>query len=496
MSSESSKLCVSLLPENFTQLEEWLPQTGAADMREIRIDRIPDVDVSRICALTPLPIIITLRTRAEGGLWDGTAAEYRNILQAAAKAGVAYVDVEFPLAETVLPELEPGNTGVVLSHHSGERSLTALRKIFDKMRSHPADVYKLIFKAKTLNDSATALELMSYAGERGVRFIIHAMGEAGQLSRIIGATRGNAWTYVAKDYQEETASGQPALHEARDFYFLHRKSPGARILGLVGSPIQQSRGWRLHNQLVNRHITEENSNGADFLYLNFPADNFEEFWLDWQEFLYGLSITIPYKEKAVKFLNDLSNEVLISGVCNTIVRSPRGWRGFNTDLLAMEQLLRPHQEIIRNSGLIIGTGATARSAIAALKRLEVNPIFVVGRNRERGKMLSQKYGIDFLEFDEIHYATASVIVQTTPVGMVPYTDQYPPGTSLFRKNRVVLDVVYNPPETRFLKIARERGCVTISGEEMFLLQAAKQFELFTEVPVSVEEMRQVWEEIH
>ncbi|NIV04248.1 shikimate dehydrogenase, partial [Candidatus Saccharibacteria bacterium] len=65
----------------------------------------------------------------------------------------------------------------------------------------------------------------------------------------------------------------------------------------------------------------------------------------------------------------------------------------------------------------------------------------------------------------------------------------------FRRERIVLDVIYNPAETRFLKIARERGCVTISGIEMFLSQAAKQFELFTGIPVSTEIIHQVWEEV-
>ena len=108
----------------------------------------------------------------------------------------------------------------------------------------------------------------------------------------------------------------------------------------------------------------------------------------------------------------------------------------------------------------------------------------------------RKYNVDFLELDEVHYASAAVIIQTTPVGMAPYTDQYPPGTSLFRKNRVVLDVIYNPAETRFLKIARERGCLTISGVNMFLLQAIKQFRLFTGVEPSVKDAQIIWENIH
>lgn len=115
----------------------------------------------------------------------------------------------------------------------------------------------------------------------------------------------------------------------------------------------------------------------------------------------------------------------ISGACNTVVRSEKGWRGYNTDLTAMETILRPHFELLRGGGLVVGTGATARSAIAALKRLEVNPIFLVGRNDKRGKLLSELYGVEYLKEGEIHYASASVIIQTTPVGMVPYTDKYP-----------------------------------------------------------------------
>ena len=110
-------------------------------------------------------------------------------------------------------------------------------------------------------------------------------------------------------------------------------------------------------------------------------------------------------------------------------------------------------------------------------------------------MLAQTFGIDYLKENEVHYASASAIIQTTPVGMVPYIDKYPLGTALFRKDRIVLDVIYNPPETRFIKIANERGCITISGEEMFLYQAAKQFEIFTGLSVPQEEIRKVWSEI-
>jgi len=497
MSSEVSKLCVSLIPENLEQLKKWLPQCAESDLVEVRIDLMNAPDFAQIRKLVDKPVIITPRTMAEGGRWPGSVSDYVKILQAACAADVDYVDVEFPLAKQVLPQLDRGKTQIVLSHHTGEKTLDALRVILEKMMTHDADVFKLILEADSLKESAVALDLMSFAAQTGIQFVIHAMGKNGQPSRLMGAARGNAWTYVAKDYDQETASGQPALHEARDFYYLHKKSSNTRTLGLVGWPIQQSKGWRFHNRLIDLKISPANGegNGSDYLYVNFPIENLDEFWANWHTHLHGLSVTIPHKEKIIRHLTEFSTEVRMSGVCNTVVATKTGWRGHNTDLLAMEQILRPHQETIKNGGLIVGTGATARSAIAALKRLEVNPIFVVGRNDDRGKMLSQKFGIDYLNFNEIHYASAVVIIQTTPVGMSPYIDKYPPGTALFRKNRVVLDVIYNPAETRFLKIAKDRGCVAISGVEMFLAQAAKQFEIFTGEPVSIAEVRRVWEEL-
>ncbi|MEZ4766064.1 MAG: type I 3-dehydroquinate dehydratase [Calditrichia bacterium] len=498
MSSNTHKLCVSLLPETAEQIDEWLPNCADSDLIEIRLDYLPEIDVAKLVKKAEKPLIITLRTRTEGGFWNGKAADYRAIIQNAANAGAAYLDVEWQLADSVLPLLKAGNSKVVLSHHTESNNPEELKEIFRSMTQHPADVYKLIFKAEDMEDNHTALMLTELATSLDKKFVIHAMGNAGRPSRLVGAVKGNEWTYLAKDYDEETASGQPALHEAHNYYHLQHKSTATKLMGLIGNPIQQSRGWRLHNQMIFNKFTQ-NKNAAepnDFLYLNFPTEDVESFWQQWQSHLHGLSVTIPYKEQIVKFLNEVSVEVRISGVCNTIVRGPKGWCGYNTDLLAIESLLKPYTEALKNGGLVIGTGATARSTIAAMKRLDVNPIFVIGRNKERGEMLMQKYGIDYLEPDEIHYASAAVIVQTTPVGMAPYTDQYPSGTSLFRKKRVVMDVVYNPPETCFLKIARERGCITISGVEMFLLQATKQFELFTGTPVTVEELRAIWENIH
>lgn len=493
MSSSANKLCISLMPTSLPQLKEWIPESQDGDLIEVRIDHLPKTNMKNLRKMTDQPLIVTLRSEDEGGFWQGDAASCQKIYQSACNAGIDYIDVELQNAEAILAGLKKKETGIVLSRHIRTNSLQKLKHTLAQMLKIPADVYKLIFTATALKDNLAALALINEAQTQEVPFVIHAMGDAGKNSRLIGAIKGNAWTYVAREFNETTASGQITIHEAEHYYNLKKKRPNTRLLGLTGSPISQSKGWRLHNQLFREKL-DPNSE-EDYLYLNYPAEDFQEFWEAWQLHLHGLSVTIPHKESVVDMLDEITTEVKISGTCNTIVRSNNGWKGYNTDLMAIEILLRRHREKIRDGGLVIGTGATARSALAALKRLEVNPIFIVGRNEERGRYLNSLYGAEYLLEDEIHYATASVIIQTTPVGMVPYTDQHPPGTSLFRKNRIVMDVIYNPLETKFLSIARERGCITINGMEMFLLQAAKQFEVFTGTPLTPEEIQNVWNTI-
>lgn len=496
MPTALNKLCLSLLPTSEKELHEWLKTPLDADILEIRTDHLPELDISALRGQISIPLITTLRSSAEGGFFAGSHQESIRSVQNAIDAGSDYVDIEFSQAEHILPKLKMNDkTKVVLSVHTAETQLVVLSSLLTAMLATAADVYKIVFHANHLNDCITAFKLIEEAQALGIKFVIHAMGDHGKNSRLIGAFMGNEWTYIAHAVDKTTAIGQLTTLEAETFYHLRQKKRHTRILGLIGSPIQQSKGWRLHNRLIANHVSSPAKNSDDYIYLNFEVSNFDEFWSVWKDRLHGLSVTLPHKETVMEQLHDFSPEVRISGVCNTMVRTSEGWYGYNTDFLALQSLLSPHKKRLENGGLVIGTGATARSAIAALKRLEISPIFMVGRNEERGNDLAKRMGVDFLMESEVHYAGVSGVVQTTPVGMMPYTDKYPIGTSHFRKGRLVLDVIYNPPVTRFLQIAEERGCEIISGLEMFLLQAARQFELFTGKTVTNDEVRKAWRKI-
>ncbi len=260
----------------------------------------------------------------------------------------------------------------------------------------------------------------------------------------------------------------------------------------MGYPTRQSKGWRLHNWLIHKKF---NGSTPNYIYLNFPTRDIAEFLQHWGRYVHGFSVTIPHKESIIPLLNKRSIGVKISGVCNTVVRCPEGWCGYNTDLYALETIIKQHKTLIEHGAVVIGTGGTARSAIAALRRLEIYPIMITGRNQEKGAYLAKLFGVDYMNYNEIIGVNASLIIQTTPVGMVPNINEVPPGVELLKRGRIVLDVIYNPAETRFLKHARAKGCITISGVEMFVLQAARQFELFTGQKISTDEVREAFERI-
>ncbi len=490
------QMCVSVMPQYATDIVPMLGRAADADMIELRVDMIPMeelelMDWEFIREHAPKkPLLVTCRSREEGGYFIGSDEERLAMYNDAMLAGVEWLDVEHAIADELLPYLPIGlPTKIVLSHHIITTGATfeELRDKLDDMTSIYADVYKLIFTADSPSDALVAMNLIEYAKSRFLNVVIHAMGELGEPSRILGSVRGNAWTYLALDGEAPTASGQITLSEAKNVYFLHEKSMQISVYGLLGYPTRQSRGKYLHNALY-KLLPNSNS----LLYLNFPTPEAKQFWSDWRESLSGLSITIPHKEAIFKLLDDISEEARLSGVCNTAIPINGRWKGFNTDVLALEDILRPHEKDLEYGVLIIGTGATTQSTIAALNRLGVKKIYVIGRNRARVGAITNKFGVKAVTESDFGMLDIGGIIQTTSVGMTPHVDEMPYGSELFRRGMIVLDVIYNPIRTKFIQTAQYEGCTTITGDEMFIRQAAHQFRLFTGVDVPIEEVRRVW----
>jgi len=494
--NQSHKICLSLLLEK-KEIPRLQPSVRkVVDIIEFRLDKVPDFPISKIQDnFSEKQIILTLRSREEGGFWKRNLEQLTRIYREAIKSGIHYIDVEFTIARKILPRLpKREKTGILLSYHTKTNSPKELNRILSEMLTIPADIYKLIFTARSLADNLIALRLLEHLKTFRKEGVIHAMGEKGQLSRILGALKGNIWTYVSLGEGAETAPGQLTLQDAVHNYYLKNRKFPVKILGLIGYPIKQSFGWKIHNEIIHRKVYQSASSEVkDWIYVNFPVSDFDGFWKDWEKEIFGLSVTIPHKEIVIKYLNVVSEEVKESGVCNTLVKRNGDWYGYNTDMLAIYELLIPFAKKLATAPvLILGTGGTSRSAIAALRRLGIEEIIVSGRNQNRGQYLASEFNVEYEPMGLLEDRELSGIIQTTPVGMYPKTGQVPCSPEILKSDMIVFDVIYNPPKTQFLKIAQEKGCRIISGLEMYFLQAKHQLKLFAGLEVDVQEIRDVW----
>jgi len=242
------------------------------------------------------------------------------------------------------------------AHFSTDQSIDATVRA---MAAIPAAVYKCVLPEEFARCMRAVTSLIDFWKSQNKKFIVHCAGENATSTRLWAAILGNAWTYIAAG-TERTAAGQPTIEQLR-WYHLDHKTPKTRLLGLFGYPLHQSRGWQLHNALLVLFGYTDR-----WLYLNFPDPDFRAAFTAWQPWLDGASITIPHKQTAVALCEEHSPEVQMTGVCNTILRRKDHWAAFNTDFLALRELLFPFQSRLRRA-LVVGTGATARSAIGKAK---------------------------------------------------------------------------------------------------------------------------------
>jgi shikimate dehydrogenase len=203
----------------------------------------------------------------------------------------------------------------------------------------------------------------------------------------------------------------------------------------------------------------------------------------------GLSVTIPYKTAVVPLLDEVDDLAGKIGAVNTIINQQGRLIGFNTDALGALKALREKTQLAGKTGLMVGAGGAAR-AIGFLLKEQGVCLTLTNRSREKGEALADFLNCLFLPLEEINRVEADLLVQTTPVGMVPHEDQCLLGPQNLKKGMIVMDVIYNPLETRLLRMARDLGCTAINGLPMFIHQGAEQFRRWTGLHPPLAEMTQ------
>lgn len=262
-------------------------------------------------------------------------------------------------------------------------------------------------------------------------------------------------------------------------------------LGLIGYPIGHSKSPWIHQRFFDQTGTK-----GSYRLIEIEPSQFEQKIKQLkQSELAGFNVTIPYKEKIIPYLDDISRDAEQIGAVNTVVCRNQKWHGYNTDGLGLVTALKNNYPDLFTGGksaLILGAGGASRGIYYALTNENLAEIAIANRTVSRAKNLlalnqTQVRGdaISFREAEE-NLAQFDLIIQTTSVGMTPEPDRQIIDLSHFKKGTVVSDIVYQPFWTALLKDAKRRGGFVHHGHEMLLYQAKHAFELWSEQLVAVD----------
>ncbi|MBW2575299.1 MAG: shikimate dehydrogenase [Deltaproteobacteria bacterium] len=202
----------------------------------------------------------------------------------------------------------------------------------------------------------------------------------------------------------------------------------------------------------------------------------------------GASITIPHKVSVIEFLDELDDTAGKIGAVNTVINRHGILTGYNSDCLGAIKAILEKTTIKDKNVVIIGAGGAAR-AIGFGIMSQGGMVTILNRTGAKGERLARHLGAEFHPISNLKNTGCQILINTTPVGMIPDTNMMPVQREDLDKTMVVMDVVYNPLKTRLLREAENIGCRTVDGVSMFVYQGAFQFELWTGKRAPVEVMK-------
>ena len=488
--SSLPRICVALGCRESAQLQRLAVSTreSGEGFLEIRLDMLDRAEsgirvIHRLIRRYPRTVMIaTCRRAPNGGEFSGSIDEQAEVLGQALSAGAALLDVEIETAEAAprIVERFRESARVIVSYHDFEKT-PALGLVLARLKKIPADIYKISTTVRRPSDNVRLLELAS--GNEDTPLVILGMGETGAPSRILGPARGSIFGFGAPDVRapakrgrtaapQPTAPGQITASEMRGRYQVQKRKSPSQVYGVIACPIGHSMSPALHNRAFQ-------SKRVDAVYLPFmvePAQLADFFRFARELPVTGFSVTIPHKQGVLRHLHSVDRLARRIGAVNTVYRRGGKLCGTNTDAIGVTAPLKKRLPLKKATVLIAGNGGAARGAILAAKDKGAR-VTVTGRNPRRVRALARACGVEGAGREKLAGRHFDVLIHATPLGMSPNID------GCFFSGDIpadlVFDMVYNPLETLLLKKARAAGKETISGLEMFLEQAAAQFEIWT-----------------
>jgi len=268
---------------------------------------------------------------------------------------------------------------------------------------------------------------------------------------------------------------------------------------VIGNPVSHSLSPDLHNWVFNRLKlnAEYNRFQVDKDAISHIVEKLRDGKLD------GINVTLPHKEKIIPFLDNVDIRARHINAVNCVVRDQNRLTGYNTDWYGFTMSLKQHQiTITENNFILLGAGGVARSVLYTLIQKGVKIVTIVNRTPEKSESLIDSMAsignnvslktVTYEKLEDI-IRQYGVIVNCTPLGMTPNTGKSPLRAHLIRKDQILIDTIYTPPETQFLKDGKTAGTQTVGGLDMFIYQGLASLDLWFDNTISqrinIEELR-------
>jgi len=498
----ATEVIVSLAGQTIQSMVEMagIALEEGCDGIELRLDALARLDRAQVSGLVAAtrdvvgarPIIATCRDKREGGILDHRLEDRLAAYAAAAQAGADWLDIELanyerPDVAEAIGQALGSRTRLILSSHSWDGPFADLQSVYRRsIVACPDAMPKLVYMANHICDCLAGMDLLHRADRQ---MTVFCMGQCGIITRILAGKLGCRFTYATCSGQGPTAPGQVPVGQLKGIYRLDGTSPSTQVYGLVGDPVGHSIGPYVHNAFLAEL-------GLDAIYIPILVtggrDGFFDFldgfmarpWMD----LRGLSVTLPHKQHALEFIKARGGtiEPLAQriGAVNTVLIGKDGLlQGYNTDYIgamaAICQGLGIESDALRGWPVaVVGAGGVSRAVVAGLRDVGAD-VRIFNRTLSKAKALAEEFGCTYGPIEDLPRHQVTLLVNCTSVGMSPNADALPVPEAVLAPQMAVFDTVYNPVQTKLLRVAAERGCRCIDGLSMYAHQASAQIRLFT-----------------
>ncbi|MGH9898530.1 MAG: type I 3-dehydroquinate dehydratase [Pyrinomonadaceae bacterium] len=453
--------------------------TNSVTWLEVRADLVGDLDPDwlRSC-VKGSNLIYTLRSRAHGGIFDGSMSErQRRLLVAANHYDLIELEANDDLRQDILARIPPQKRLVSWRGREIEEiEPSRLEDRFRELSAVGARVYKLVTVArKTGDELAPLLSLKSLGRSDTVAF---AQGQGTLWSRLLAPYFGSPFVFGTID-EDHTNPDEPTIRRLIGDYGLPSLPPLSEIYGIVGSPISRSLSPRLHNAAYR-------SAGYPALFLPFHVECFSDFWQrvvlsgaleSLGLSIRGLTVVSPHKEVAIREVDISSPMVRRACSTNIFLRNNDHWEADTTDTevvtLAIEEL---GIDVKGKKAAVVGCGGAGRVIAAALDQAGAQ-VTLVNRGQERGVKAVEVLGLPFMLLSEFSVEDFSIIVNATPVGRDD--DELPFEVDRLSKDALVIDLVYRQGNTPLITKTLAMGNNVIAGKEVLIIEVRRQFQMMT-----------------